>query len=79
MKTIEVHISDIIIQHPEINSFTELMDALRGITSEQMLFLDFDVKPDYRDTPRDWQWQLEGAFASGGGKGDGDGKGGGKR
>jgi len=33
MKTIEVHISDIIIQHPEINSFVELMDALRGITS----------------------------------------------
>jgi len=49
------------------------MDALRGITSEQMLFLDFDVKPDFRDTPRDWQWQLEGAFASGGGKGDGKG------
>jgi len=65
MKTIEVHISDIIIQHPEINSFVELMDFVGGITSDSMLFLDFDVKPDFRDTPRDWQWRLEGAFAGG--------------
>jgi hypothetical protein len=65
MKTIEVHISDIIIQHPEINSFVELMDFVRSITSDNMLFLDFDVKPDFRDTPRDWKWQLEGAFAGG--------------
>lgn len=65
MKTIEVHVSDIIIQHPEINSFNELMDFVGSITSDNMLFLDFDVKPDYRDTPRDWQWRLEGAFAGG--------------
>lgn len=65
MKTIEIHISDIIIQHPEINSFNELMDALRNIRSDDMLFLDFDVKPDFRDTPRDWKLRLEGAFAGG--------------
>jgi len=63
--TIEVNISDIIIQHPEINSFNELLEAVRGITSNDMLFLNFDVKPDYRDTPRNWQWQLEGAFVGG--------------
>jgi hypothetical protein len=65
MATIEVRISSIIIQHPEINSFRELLDAVRGITSDNMLFLEFDVKPDFRDTPRDWQWQLEGAFVGG--------------
>ena len=62
MKTIQILISDIIIQHPEINSFDELLAAVRHISSDDMLFLEFDVKPDYRDTPRDWQWQLEGAF-----------------
>jgi hypothetical protein len=66
MKAIEVKISDIIIQHPEINSFNELMEAVRCITSEDMLFLNFDVKPDYRDTPREWQWKLETAFGGGG-------------
>lgn len=65
MATIEVRISSIIIQHPEINSFRELLDAVRGITSDNMLFLEFDVKPDFRDTPRDWHWQLEGAFVGG--------------
>jgi hypothetical protein len=65
MKTIEVNISDIIIQHPDINSFNELLEAVRNITSDHMLFLEFDVKPDYRDTPRDWKWQLEGAFVGG--------------
>ncbi|MDH3304586.1 MAG: sulfur relay protein DsrC [Gammaproteobacteria bacterium] len=65
MKTIQILISDIIIQHPEINSFDELLAAVRHISSDDMLFLEFDVKPDYRDTPRDWQWQLEGAFVGG--------------
>jgi hypothetical protein len=65
MATIEVKISDIIIQHPDINSFVELLDAVRGIQSDNMLFMEFDVKPDFRDTPRDWQWQLEGAFVGG--------------
>ena len=65
MAIIEVKISDIIIQHHEINSFVELLNAVRGITSVNMLFMEFDVKPDFRDTPRDWKWQLEGAFAGG--------------
>lgn len=65
MATIEVKISDIIIQHPDINSFVELLEAVRGIQSDNMLFMEFDVKPDFRDTPRDWQWQLEGAFVGG--------------
>ncbi|MEE8496070.1 MAG: hypothetical protein V3S21_06275 [Xanthomonadales bacterium] len=63
MKTIEVKLSDIIIQHPEINSFDELLAAVRGITSDDVLFLNFDVKPDYRDTPRNWQWRLEAVFS----------------
>ena len=66
MQAIEVKISDIIIQYPEINSFDELLNAVRNMTSENMLFLNFDVKPDYRDTPRNWQWKMEAAFGAGG-------------
>jgi hypothetical protein len=66
MKSIEVRISDIIIQHPEINSFPELLGVVRAMTSEHMLYLNFDVKPDYRDTPRNWEWKLESAFGAGG-------------
>ena len=66
MESIEVKISDIIIQHPEINSFPELLGVVRAMTSEHMLYLNFDVKPDYRDTPRNWQWKIESAFGAGG-------------
>ena len=66
MEAIEVKLSDIIIQHPGINSFPELMEAVRNMSSEDMLYLNFDVKPDYRDTPRNWQWKLEVAFGEGG-------------
>jgi len=66
IKAIEVKLSDIIIQHPEINSFPALLDAVRNMTSDNMLYLNFDVKPDYRDTPRNWQWKMEVAFGAGG-------------
>ena len=66
MKAIEVRLSDIIIQHPEVNSFPELLDKVRAMTSENMIFLNFDVKPDYRDTPRNWEWKLESAVGDGG-------------
>ena len=62
MKAIEVKLSDIIIQNPQINSFPELLEAVKAMSSEHMLYLNFDVKPDYRDTPRNWQWQMEKAF-----------------
>jgi len=66
MKAIEVKLSDIIIQNPDVNSFGELLGKVRAMTSENMIFLNFDVKPDYRDTPRNWEWKLESAFSDGG-------------
>jgi hypothetical protein len=63
MEAIEVKLSDIIIQNPQVNSFDELLETVRAIRSDDMLFLNFDVKPDYRDTPRNWQWRLEAAFS----------------
>jgi len=66
MEAIEVKLSDIIIQNPDVNSFGELLGKVRAMTSENMIFLNFDVKPDYRDTPRNWEWKLESAFSDGG-------------
>ena len=66
MKAIEVKLSDIIIQNPDIDSFPKLLDAVKNMTSDDMLFLNFDVKPDYRDTPKNWQWKIEAALGAGG-------------
>ncbi len=55
-------LSAIIIQNPTVNSFSALKEIIGEYATGEVVLLNFDVKPDYRDTPRDWQWQLEGAF-----------------
>jgi hypothetical protein len=55
-------LSEIIIQNPQINSFEELLQAVRQRGSEGQVLIQFDIKPDYPDTPRNWQWQIESAF-----------------
>ena len=57
-----LNISAIIIQNPDVNSFSALKEIVAEYASGEVVLLNFDVKPDYRDTPKDWQWQLEGAF-----------------
>lgn len=59
-------LSDIIIQNPGISSFEELKGLMKEYASGDVVLLNFDIKPDYRDTPRNWQWQLEGAFMQAG-------------
>jgi len=55
-------LSDVIIQNPDINSFEALKALMKDYASGEVVLLNFDIKPDFRDTPRNWQWQLEGAF-----------------
>jgi hypothetical protein len=57
-----VKLSDVIIQNPDVESFDSLVAAIRRRAGAGECLLEFDVKPDYRDTPRNWQWQLEAAF-----------------
>ena len=57
-----VQLSDLIIQHPEVTSFDELVKLVAKTGKEGERFLQFDVKPDYRDTPRKWELKLETAF-----------------
>lgn len=58
-------LSDLIIAHPEVASFSELERLVKHAGESGQMFLEFDVKPDFRDTPRNWQWVLESAFTRG--------------
>ena len=58
-------LSDMISGHPEVTSFTELEKLVEHAAESGQMFLEFDVKPDYRDTPKKWQWILEAAFTRG--------------
>lgn len=55
-------LSDLIISHPEVTEFSELIDLVQAAAENGERFLEFDVKPDYGDTPRGWELKLEAAF-----------------
>ncbi len=57
-----VQLSELIIRHPEVQKFDDLVKLVAKRGKEGERFLEFDVKPDYRDTPRQWQLKLETAF-----------------
>lgn len=61
-----IQLSEIIIQHPEVNSFGELLALLRNrAETGERVFLELDLKPEYLDTPRNWEMLVEGAFTYG--------------
>ncbi len=57
-----IKISDLIIEHPEVRSFQELKQLVITAAKSGYRFLQFDVKPDFADTPRNWELALEGVF-----------------
>ncbi len=60
-----INLSDLIIMHPEVNSFGELLALVENEAKHGTIHLQFDVKPDYRDTPRNWEFKVEAAFYRG--------------
>ena len=56
-------ISEIMIGNPQIDDFEELVVLLKAISdSSDERFFRMDVKPDYQDTPENWEDRLEAAF-----------------
>jgi hypothetical protein len=56
-----LYLSEILIQNPDLNSFDELLSAVKERSKTEMFFR-IDVKPQYSDTPEDWEDRLEAAF-----------------
>lgn len=58
-------LSDLIIGHPEVDTFLALEKLVAHAGESGEMFLEFDVKPDYKDTPKKWEWKLETVFTRG--------------
>ena len=56
-----LYLSEVLLQHHNIESFEELITVVRQRAQSEMFF-KIDVKPTYPDTPPNWEDQLEGAF-----------------
>lgn len=59
-----LYLSHILISNQDVQSFDELKELVREFARQGEMFLRFDVKPPYPDTPADWEDQLEATFSS---------------
>ncbi len=55
-------ISDLLIQNPQIQSFDELERLVVEAAKAGEIHLFMDIKPEYPDTPKMWEQELEVAF-----------------
>jgi hypothetical protein len=56
-------LSEVMIGHTDIDSFEDLVSVIKSISrSGSERFFRMDVKPDYGDTPENWEDRLEAAF-----------------
>jgi len=64
-ETNHARLSDLIIGHPDVTSFAQLEKLVAHAAENGIMHLEFDLKPDFRDTPKKWEWLLEAAFTRG--------------
>lgn len=57
-----LYLSEILMQHYELESFTELLPLIRDHALRGERFFRIDVKPPFPDTPENWEDHLEAAF-----------------
>ncbi|OUD12490.1 sulfur relay protein DsrC [Thioflexithrix psekupsensis] len=58
-----LHLSELLIQHPELNNFSELEQLVSThAKATRERFFRIDVKPSFPDTPENWEDRLEAAF-----------------
>ena len=57
-----IPLSQILIQYHELNSFAVLLALVKNLGDHGLVLIEFDIKPDFKDTPRDWEARLEIAF-----------------
>ena len=57
-------LSEILLQHHDIESFAELLEIVRQAARKGERFLRMDIKPSFPDTPENWEDRLEAAFTA---------------
>lgn len=58
-----LYLSDLLITHPDLESFDALCEVIREQARQGERFLHFNVKPPFPDTPENWEDRLEAVFS----------------
>ena len=56
-----LYVSEVLMQNPDVDSFERLVEVIRERSKTEMFFR-IDVKPQFDDTPENWEDRLEAAF-----------------
>lgn len=56
-----LNLSELMMQHPETESFDELIKLVKD-NKQNAIHFRIDVKPPFPDTPENWEDRLEAAF-----------------
>jgi len=56
-------LSNILISNHDLENFQELLELIQVFAQRGERFLQFDVKPEFPDTPENWEDRLEAAFS----------------
>jgi len=56
-----IYLSEILIQY-DLNSFYELIPIIQERARQGERFFKIDVRPQFPDTPENWEDRLEAAF-----------------
>ena len=59
-----IWLSEILIEEYALASFNDLQAVVRQRAAEGERFLGFDIKPQFADTPADWESVLESIFTA---------------
>jgi len=57
-----LYLSEILIEHHELNNFEELVKMIHDKAKSGERFFRMDVRPPFPDTPENWEDRLEAAF-----------------
>lgn len=57
-----IYLSEILMQNPQFESFPELLEMIQLCATGE-IHLKIDIKPNYPDTPANWEDKIEGAFS----------------
>ncbi len=59
-----LYLSQVLIANQDMKSFDDLKVVIKEFARRGEMHLRFDVKPQFPDTPNDWEDQLEVTFSS---------------
>lgn len=56
-----LYLSEVLMQNPQVDTFEQLVTVVKERSKSEMFFR-IDVKPQFADTPDNWEDRLEAAF-----------------